>query len=172
MPPLPYEAAGVPILGKLIWHCSYCSGSVPGYCCKSLILKGKHVKTIFGLFQRQCICCYLSYPFIPWHTYLIVYWYARKKVSGLTSFSQIFLKLTSSNRWFFCFNRVFKVQLIKFFIWRKNGIRFSRYLDICIFHESANLIFYDSMVYIIAYEKISFLFFLLNNKKKSKWNLV
>ena len=130
----------VSILGKLIWHYSYCSVSVPRYRCKSLILKGKHVKTIVGLFQRQCIFCYLSFPFITWHTYLIVYWHARKKVYVRShKLSPNFLKLTSSKRSFFCFNRAFKVQLITFFIWRKNCISFSRFLCFSWIHKFNSL---------------------------------
>ena len=130
----------VSILGKLIWHYSYCSVSVPRYRCKSLILKGKHVKTIAGLFQRQCIFCYLSFPFITWHTYqLFIDMRGKKSMSGLTSFSQISLSLLPLKDHFFCFNRAFKVQLIKFFIWRKNCISFSRFLCFSWIHKFNSL---------------------------------
>ena len=50
-----------------------------------------------------------------------------------------------------CHKVAFDVQLMNFFIWRKNNILFSRYLDFCVFVKSADFDFCDVIISIAAF---------------------
>ena len=85
----------------------------------------------------------------------------------------VILKVNSVKRLFFAVI-YYNVQWIKFFIWRKNYIFFSRYLDLSVFHKSTNFKIYDVIIDITAYQKTCFLLFLLNAIKyevETWWNI-
>ena len=60
------------------------------------------------------------------------------------------------------------VQLMNFFIWRKNNISFLRYRDFCVFVKSTDFKIREIIISIARQRKLHLCLFLLN----SKWNLV
>ena len=59
-----------------------------------------------------------------------------------------------------CHKVALDVQLMNFFIWRKNNVSFSRYRDFCVFVKSADLKICDVIISIARYESYTYAYFL------------
>ena len=53
---------------------------------------------------------------------------------------------------------------MNFFIWNKNNVSFSKYLDFCVFVKSRNFEICDVIISIATYRKLHLYLFILNPK--------
>ena len=56
------------------------------------------------------------------------------------------VKVISATKLFFCHKVALDVQLMNFFIWSKNNIFSTRYLDFCVFMKSTDLKICDVII--------------------------
>ena len=64
----------------------------------------------------------------------------------LTSVPNFRLKVTSATKLFFCHKVALDVQLMNVFIWSKNNISFTRYLDFCVYVKPTNFKICDVII--------------------------
>ena len=64
----------------------------------------------------------------------------------------------------FCHKVVLDAQLMNFYIWDKNNVLFSRYLDFCVYVKSTDFKICDVIICIATQWKLHFCLFLLNPK--------
>ena len=95
-----------------------------------------------------------SFPGFPfWFTLVFIYNFSKYHLTLLVCFHFVwsilnvfrtFLKVTSAT--IFCHKVVLDAQLMNFFIWNKNNVSFSRYLDFCVRVKSTDFKICDIII--------------------------